>query len=209
MDIMLKIRQAAYTEEIDYLFLLNCLSSYKQPRDKITDLLKKEALIRVKKGLYVFGKNYQKRPYSLEVLANLIYGPSYVSFEYALSFYGLIPEAVKLVTSASFKRNKHFDTPVSSFAYQLIPKKVYPIGMKRVSLDEYTHFFMASKEKALADFLAREKPFSSEKELMNYLKEGMRIEEEEFLNLDGSMLGEIAEGYQKTNVHLFYRAIKS
>ena len=91
MDIMSKIRKKAKTEEFDYLFLMDCLSTYKQPKDKLSKLIKANKLIRVKKGIYVFGKEYQQRPYSLEILANLIYGPSYVSFEYALSYYNLIP----------------------------------------------------------------------------------------------------------------------
>ena len=116
-----KIRKRAKTEELDYLFLMDCLSSYKQPRDKLTTLLKAHHLVRVKKGLYVFGKEYQQRPYSLEVLANLIYGPSYISFEYALAYYNLIPEQVVRVTSACFKRIKRFTTPVGGFIYYYVP----------------------------------------------------------------------------------------
>lgn len=52
---------------------MDCLSSYKQPRIKLMRLIKNKQLIRIKKGIYLFGKEYRKRPYSLEVLANLIY----------------------------------------------------------------------------------------------------------------------------------------
>ena len=41
-------------------------------------------IVRVKKGLYVFGLDYRRGAWSREVLANLIYGPSYVSLDYAL-----------------------------------------------------------------------------------------------------------------------------
>lgn len=50
----------------------------------MTALLRKKAIIRVKKGLYVFGPEVRRRPFSLEVLANTIYGPSYISLQYAL-----------------------------------------------------------------------------------------------------------------------------
>ncbi|NGX53960.1 MAG: hypothetical protein K1000chlam4_00681 [Chlamydiae bacterium] len=123
MDAMNQIRKRAKTEEFDYLFLMDCLSSYKQPRDKLTVLLKNRQIIRVKKGIYILGDEYRKRPYSLEVLANLIYGPSYISFEYALAYYHLIPERVSRVTSASSKRIKQFTTPVGEFCnYYLRPQ---------------------------------------------------------------------------------------
>ena len=67
---MREIRKRAKTEEIDYLFLMDCLSNYKHPRNKLTSLLKNTDLIRVKKGLYVFGEEYRRRPYSLEVDTN-------------------------------------------------------------------------------------------------------------------------------------------
>lgn len=53
-----EIRKKAKIEELDYLFLMECLSSFKQPRDKLTKLLKTKHLIRIKKGLYVFGKDW-------------------------------------------------------------------------------------------------------------------------------------------------------
>jgi hypothetical protein len=35
-------------------------------------------------GIYVFGERYRRSPFSREVLANMIYGPSYISLDYAL-----------------------------------------------------------------------------------------------------------------------------
>jgi hypothetical protein len=62
-------------------------------------LLRRKDIIRVKKGLYIFGETYARRPFSREVLANVIYGPSYVSLDYALHYHGLIPERVEAVIS--------------------------------------------------------------------------------------------------------------
>ena len=61
-------------EEFDYQTLLHSLSQYARPRDKISDLLRKGIIIRVKKGIYIFGEDYRRRPFSHEILANLIYG---------------------------------------------------------------------------------------------------------------------------------------
>lgn len=208
MDIMREIRKKAKTEEFDYLFLIDCLSSYKQPRDKITKLLKSKQLIRVKKGVYIFGEDYRQRPFSLEVLGNLIYGPSYISFEYALSYYNLIPEKVVAVTSACFRRFKQFATPVAEFIYYYVAPSKYPLGITIRSIDENTNFLIATKEKALADCVARIKPFHSKEEILKYLVEGMRIDPKDLSKFSSAHLDEIAKNYQNKNVDLLCKALK-
>jgi len=74
-----------FPAEFDYNLLLHALRDYKKPRDKIRGLIKNEDIIRVKKGLYVLGRAYHK-PYNKFVLANLIYGPSYITAQTALAF---------------------------------------------------------------------------------------------------------------------------
>src|SRR5262245_25728214 len=44
-------------------------------------------LIPVRRGLYVLGDLYRQRPVNLFELAQRIYGPSYISFESALSYW--------------------------------------------------------------------------------------------------------------------------
>ena len=63
-------------EEFDYQTLVDVLKGYSRPRNKIEDLIHKGVIVRVKKGLYVFGNDYRRRPYSKELLANLIYRTS-------------------------------------------------------------------------------------------------------------------------------------
>jgi len=107
-------------EEVDYNYLKSVLSRYKNVRVKINDMLRKKELIRVKKGLYVLGEPYKKNHFYRETLSNLIYGPSYISLEYALSFYGMIPERTETITAITNKRNKIFSTPVGRFTYRFI-----------------------------------------------------------------------------------------
>lgn len=208
MDIMSKIRKKAKTEEFDYLFLMDCLSMYKQPKDKLSKLIKADKLIRVKKGIYVFGKEYQQRPYSLEILANLIYGPSYVSFEYALSYYNLIPEKVVRITSACCKKIKNFSTPVGDFIYYYIAPKKFPSGITLKSVDKNTNFLIATKEKALADYIARIKSFENKKSLFDYLIEGMRIDQNDLFNFKRVLVQEISENYKNKNVDLLCKILK-
>lgn len=208
MNIMGQIRKKAKTEELDYLFLMDALKSYRHPRDKLTALLKSQYIIRVKKGLYVLGKDYRLRPYSLEVLANLIYGPSYISFEYALSYYGMIPERVNRVTSVCFKRIKHLNTPVGEFIYYYIAPKKFPVGITWESIDYNTHFLIATREKALADYVVIQKTFSNQEELLVYLVEGMRIDADDIYALRLPLIEDIAYLYQNKNVDFLCKILK-
>ena len=63
-------------EEFDYPLLTSVLGGYAGPRQKIHALLRSRVIVRVKKGLYVFGPEYSRRPICREALANLIFGPS-------------------------------------------------------------------------------------------------------------------------------------
>lgn len=150
---MLQLRNKSQGEEIDYTFVMDCLKDYKSPRAKLTTLLQKGDLIRVKKGLYLFGSDYRKGPYSQEIMANKIYGPSYVSREYALAYYGLIPEYVAEVTSMSTKRAREFDTPIGRFSYAHLPPKLYQVSFSLVSVRNNETALLATAEKALADLL--------------------------------------------------------
>jgi predicted transcriptional regulator of viral defense system len=115
------LRNQIQREEFDHQILTDALRSYARPRDKISDLLRKGIIVRVKKGLYIFGKDYRRQYASRELLANLIYGPSYVSLDFALQHYGMIPERVEAVTSVTTGRSRRFSTPIGLFTYRQIP----------------------------------------------------------------------------------------
>jgi hypothetical protein len=46
--------------ELEYGFVMDCLKSYSNPRVKLHNLLKIGALVRIKKGIYIFGKDVAK-----------------------------------------------------------------------------------------------------------------------------------------------------
>src|SRR5258705_210846 len=73
--------------------------------------LKSGDLIQIRRGLYVLGQKHRMTDVNLFELAQRVYGPSYISLESALSYHGLIPEAVYAVTSVCMKRSKEFETP--------------------------------------------------------------------------------------------------
>jgi hypothetical protein len=146
------LRHLIGREEFDYQRLMWALSDLASPRAKVTALLRQGVIIRVKKGLYVFGDEYRERPYSRELLANLVYGPSFVSLDYALGYHALIPERVAVLTSVTPKRPKRFDTPVGTFIYRHTRPDGFHIGMSRVETAQ-TAFLIAGPERALADKL--------------------------------------------------------
>lgn len=160
------------TPEIDYGFLVSNLDSYHFPRNKINKLLKNGELLRVKKGIYV---RTAGEPYSLNCLANMIYGPSYVSQQYALTYYGLIPERVHVVTSMTTGRSKHFYTPVGEFIYEPLERTRYHAGVSCVALDSNRNFLIATPEKALVDLIYKIKIINSENKLRNYLLHDLRL----------------------------------
>ncbi|KZK74213.1 MAG: hypothetical protein A3K90_02760 [Pelodictyon luteolum] len=107
----------------------------------------------IKKVTYVVSPEISGIPISLPLVANLIYGPSYVSMDYAMHHYGIIPELVVEVTSMTTKRGKMFDLPLGMYSYTHSPLELYAIGIDRVENADHTGYLMASPEKALCDKL--------------------------------------------------------
>jgi len=204
---LLTLRNSILTEEFDYGILKHVLRAYKNPRVKINDLLKKGHIIRVKKGLYIFGPELAREPYSREVLANLIYGPSYISLEYALSFYGLIPERVETVTNMTNKRKKLFDTPVGVFSYSYIHPSLYSLGITLEKLDERHSILIACREKAVADMLYFSKTMADQSQLEQYLFDDLRIDSKEISRLNLRRVKELARVYG-TNVRLLFQVLE-
>ncbi len=201
---MESIRKHIENEEFDYQTLLHSLSQYSRPRDKISDLLRKGIIIRVKKGLYIFGDDYRQRPYSREVLANLIYGPSYISLEYALHYFGLTPERVETVTSVTTGRSRKYSTPVGLFNYRMIPLAAFRIGMNRVELDDGRSFLIATPEKALTDKIRddRGNGLQTQGQLLDYLEDNLRVDLTILANLDIGHFDAIAHRYGSRKLRL-------
>jgi hypothetical protein len=204
------LRKKIDQEEFDYHTLLGCLEGYARPRDKITDLLRKGVVIRVKKGLYIFGQQFRKRPFSKEILANLIYGPSYISLEYALQFHGLIPERVEAVTSVTTGRSRRFNSPVGLFTYRSIPLSAFRTGMDRIEIGEGRAFLLAVPEKALADkiYLERGLGIRSQKMMSVYLENDLRIDQADLIRLKSETLDDIAQRYRSKKIQLLSDLIR-
>lgn len=197
-----QLRKFIAQEEFDYPLLTSALSPYSAVRQKINELLKAEVIVRVKKGLYVFGPKYNEKPICLEVLANLIYGPSCISLEYALSYHGLIPERVDTITSVTPKRDKEFATPVGRFTYRYLTTDKYSHGITLVEIDSRHSVFMASAEKALCDYLTLNKipDIKKTSSVEEFLQSDLRIERENWSKLNALALQHLNKYYRNRNV---------
>ena len=172
---------------------------YSNIYQKINNECKKGILVKIKRGLYTDDLYNDK-----EVIANICYNPSYISFEYALSFYGVIPEFVSTFTSATFgkKNNKIYHMKDSTFDYRSVPDEVFPMGILILKNSNDISYKIASKEKALCDLLYSKYPVRSIKDLKTLLFEDMRIDENEFLKMNFEFIKEIAPLYHSNSLNV-------
>ena len=204
------IRARIQTEIFDYQTLTDALKDLSAPRDKITRLLRQGVIIRIKKGLYVFGDLYRRHLYSKELLANLVYGPSYVSLDYALAYHGLIPERVEALTSVTPSRSRRFSTPVGLFIYRQILARAYEVGMVRAEGERGQAFLIASPEKALADKIVsvRGVHISSIGEMGRFLEEDLRIDAEFARALSAEPIDDFARRYRSRRLRLLSAVVR-
>ncbi len=170
---------------------------YANVNQKISMEVAKGNLIRVKRGLYT-DDLFKDAP----IISNICYAPSYLSFEYALSRYGLIPEYVSVYTSAVFnkKNYKRYQLKDACFEYYSIPNDVYLYGITYFKNENGINYKIATKEKALCDELYFKYPVRSIKDIKILLFEDLRIDEEEFLKLDFDFIEEVAPLYHSNTL---------
>lgn len=185
------------TPYIDAQTLLTLLHEYSKPRDWIRRMVKKGELIRLKNGFYLIAEKIKEGGVPYEQVANLLYGPSYVSLEWALSFYGMIPERVHTVTSMTFGREKEYHTPIGDFIYHPLHSLAYSVGVEqKKAVNSVGSFLMASPEKALADWVFKTCKGLKKEELKIDLLESKRLDREHLLHLDKELLSSIARSYR-------------
>lgn len=184
--------------------LKNELKEYRNPNAKIRRLVEEGKLIPIIRGLYETDGSIPGY-----CLASIIYGPSYLSFEFALAYYSLIPEAVYTFTSATFekKKEKQYSTPFGNFTYRDVPSKAYPAGVLLQTENGYG-YKIATAEKAICDQLYKISPVDNQKELQELLFDDLRIDRDDFFALNLDNLYALAGLYNTKNHKLLQRTIK-
>ena len=184
--------------------LIDELSGYGNPNNKISRMVDSGDLVPIKRGLYETDAHAPGY-----ALAGSIYGPSYLSFEYALFRHGLIPETVFTYTSATCRKRKakSFDTSFGRFEYRDVPEKAFPFEVELATEGDYT-YWVATAEKALCDQLYKMSPVASQKDLRALLFGDLRIDEEAFAGLCRHTVCSLAEWYRCNNVTLLAKLMQ-
>jgi len=196
MHALLRFAKTAYVRSHN---LKPLLGSYTNPDDFISRMVKTGELIRLKNGFFLIAEKIEESPVPYEQIANLLYGPSYISFEWALSFYQMIPEGVYVVTSASATKSKIFNTPVGTFDYTYLSHHRYAIGIDQKE-NAAGRFLIATPEKALADLIHLKSRKLEGNDLLVDLIEARRMDEDLLKNLSKKHLLEIADNYRSKAV---------
>jgi len=186
---------------LDKLAVKESLQGYASPKSKLTRMLDSGDLLHIRRGLYL---DEEDGNFSVKTLANIIYGPSYISFEYALAYYGFIPERTYNITSAVFgkNKNKRFETPVGTFMYSHIPEAVYFLEYRHK--EENGHpYLIATAEKAICDTLYQYRQIKSLSGIGKLIYEDLRIDKDKINSLDLNIITTLAPGYGKKVTKLF------
>jgi predicted transcriptional regulator of viral defense system len=120
--------------------------------------VKKGWLIKLKNNCYVL-RDFKARDYDLYLLSNQIYKPSYISLELALNHYGVIPEAVFVITAVSTKKTQCFENELGTFQYQSISERLY-FGFSNIRAQD-RNIQIATLEKSILDYLYLNSAISS------------------------------------------------
>lgn len=178
--------------------------NYGDINGKIRREIKDGTYIPIIRGLYETDKSTPGY-----YLSSYIYGPSYLSFDYALSYYGMIPERVTNYTLATYnkQKTKKYITAFGTFIYRDIPKSAYPFDIVAIEENKYV-YYIASKEKAFCDKLYSTKPVTSVKQLKEMIFIDLRIDIDAFLSLDKEKLGMLIPKYKSKNLMFLQKLMK-
>lgn len=205
IDIKNALPLSVFSHEMLFALLENTVSNV---NDKISKLVKSGELVRLKKGFYTFSKAYLSNPIDLISVANALYTPSYVSFDYALSKYGMIPERVNEITSATSKNNKLFETSIGRFSYKTVPLLAYSLGVDWIYDKRDGGRFIATPEKALCDKIRYDRGIGtlSQSTMVDYLKYDLRLDI--IKPLDVGLIEKVAIAYRSKNLKTLSQVVK-
>jgi len=110
--------------------------------------VKKGYLLRLKKGIYAFSREHDKL--RGEGIASVLYPPSYLSLESALSWYGFIPEMVFAYTNVTARITRTFENAFGRFIYRHVKSELF-WGYREVKAEQGP-YLLAEPEKALLDY---------------------------------------------------------
>jgi predicted transcriptional regulator of viral defense system len=214
MNRLIEERLSRYKSQIiDYAGLKSILVNleFSNINDKIKKLRDDQVLKPLKKGIYIFNSTTSDNVISKELISNILLGnPSYISLDYALSYYGLIPEAVHEITAVTTKRSKLYETDYGIFSYKHIKNELFDLGLNLKSTPK-GNFLIALKEKALCDkiFLTRDIQLTSKQMMLEFLLDDLRIDTEIFNALNIKIVSTYYEISKSKKIQIFLNLMNS
>lgn len=175
--------------------------SQKTVKNQLINWVKSGDIVRLRKGIYTLPEAERGRGLSRLLIANILYYPSYVSLEYALGYWGMIPEAVFEITSVTPKKTQVFSNAFGKFGYRSIRKEWF-FGFVSAKDEFGFDVLIATPEKSLLDyFYLKAPPYVKAK---SYFDESLRIQNVEQLNID-----KLQQMAKKMNSAKVYRIVKA
>lgn len=168
--------------------------------------LKIEHIRKYKRGLYTLEKSNSQKSISKFLISNFLYGPSYISFESALSYYNLIPEAVYETTASCFQeKKKEFKTKDGIFSFSQIPLRPFFL---EVIKDEREKYLIAKPLRALFDLVYSQR---KQYESLQNLEDDLRLDLDELKkylqDYDASSILNLGEMYKKKSTIKFSKIL--
>lgn len=134
-------------------------------RNNFSRWTQKGYLVRLRQGLYTFPE-YKNTPGMAMYFAGQMYKPSYISLHSALSFYGVIPEAIMQITSVSSLKTAFFKNSFGEYSYKSVRPDLM-FGYEPQSVCDGWPTYYAHLEKAILDLLYLYPFYNTETELVN------------------------------------------
>jgi len=160
-------------------------------------------LIPLRRGLYYLTKPDHDKPLNLFVVAQYLYGPSYISCESALAYHGWIPEAVPTITSACTQRTKTFSNRIGDFVYHKLPLKNFYCETDYIQTPSGP-MMMAKPWKAILDYIYI---FKKNWKSLDPLIKSFRIEEENLSTLKDYYIEKLEDFYHQRRISLFLKKV--
>lgn len=172
---------------------------------KIRSEIAKNRIVKVRRGVYSNNVHADRL-----CIANKLLDDSYISFDYALYYYGLIPEKVTTITSATHGKNRKnvIVTEYDKFTYKDISLNAFYEGLICIVDEGNNYVRMASKEKALCDKLSLIPQIRTIKEMGELLFDDLRIDIEEFKQLNFNEILRLATLYKKPTLNTLVRFVR-
>lgn len=165
--------------------------------------IEKGEVLRLKPGLYCLAPDYRKSNPHPFVIAAALHSPSHVSLESALSYHGLIPEAVFQVSSITLQRSRSFKTPMGTFAFYRVPANNPRAGIRAEKVDAHAWAFVATPLRAIADLVYLRKEISWETDGLKFLTDSLRIEEDDLRRMRLVERDEVYESFRNRRTRAY------